>query len=161
VRQRARDLANTSEFALAQRQRKKEGGSLVRGTEESDRSASGAPAEIEVRAEQCFLAATAQNIKRLVRFLSQGPRHSSTRKDEKKTFRTHLFNPHGMFRQLSNRSNVLTLRMDRYPLSELTGASFCVPCMLAGQFEHLGGGLLNLASQTLIGFGTFLALKWI
>ena len=60
-----------------------------------------------------------------------------------------------MFRQLRNSSNVLTLRMDRYPLSELTGASFCVPRTLAGLFEQLGGGLLNLASQTLIGFGTF------
>jgi hypothetical protein len=50
---------------------KKEGGSLIRGTEESDRAAALAPAEIEVRAEAVFLAAVAQNIKRLARFLSQ------------------------------------------------------------------------------------------
>src|ERR1700724_1050972 len=49
ARQRARELANTPEFAQAQRQRK-EGGSLVRGTEEPDRPASLAPAETEVRA---------------------------------------------------------------------------------------------------------------
>lgn len=64
-----------------------------------------------------------------------------------------------MFRQLSNSSNVLTLRMERYPLSELTAASSCVPGMLAGQFEHLGGRLLNIASQTLIGFGTFFGFE--
>jgi hypothetical protein len=65
----------------------------------------------------------------------------------------------GIFRQLRNSSNVLTLGMDRYPLSELAGASFCLPRMLAGLFEHLGGGLLNLASQTPAGFGTFLAFE--
>jgi len=50
---------------------KKEGGSLVRGTEESDRIAAPASAATQVRAQQFFLAAVAQNIKRLVRFLSQ------------------------------------------------------------------------------------------
>jgi len=70
ARQRARELANTPEFAKAQRG-KKEGGSPVRGTQESDRIAPLAPAQTEVRAEQFFLAAVAQNIKRLVRFLSR------------------------------------------------------------------------------------------
>jgi hypothetical protein len=44
----------------------------VRGTQESDRIASPASAEITFVREQFFLAAAAQNIKRLVRFLSQG-----------------------------------------------------------------------------------------
>src|SRR6201988_2347355 len=48
ARQRARELANTPEFTKAQRQ--KEGGSLVRGTEESDRIAAFASAENQVRA---------------------------------------------------------------------------------------------------------------
>ncbi len=50
---------------------KKEGGSPVRGTQESDRAASLAPARLKFVREQFFLAAAAQNLKRLVRFLSQ------------------------------------------------------------------------------------------
>jgi len=49
ARQRARELANTPEFAHAQRATK-EGGSIIRGTQESARAASLAPAQIEVRA---------------------------------------------------------------------------------------------------------------
>jgi hypothetical protein len=79
ARQRARDLASTPEFAQAQRQRNKLEALF---------------AELK---NQFFLAAAAQNIKRLVRFLSQVPQpilpatvsfsprrkapfHSSTRK---------------------------------------------------------------------------------
>jgi len=54
ARQRARELANTPEFAYAQRQ-SKEGRSAVRGTQESDWSASGAPTQIEVRAGTVLL----------------------------------------------------------------------------------------------------------
>ena len=54
ARQRARELAKTPEFAKAQRQRK-EGGSPVRGTQESDRIASLAPAQTEVRAGAVLL----------------------------------------------------------------------------------------------------------
>jgi hypothetical protein len=57
----------------SQRQRKK-GGGAVCGTQESDRTPSHALAQDEVVREQSFLAAAAQNIKRLVRFLSQVPR---------------------------------------------------------------------------------------
>jgi hypothetical protein len=49
ARQRTRELVNPAEFAKAQRERKK-CGSPVRGTEESDRTASLAPAQTEVRA---------------------------------------------------------------------------------------------------------------
>jgi hypothetical protein len=48
ARQRARELANTPEFAKAQRQRKKV--EAVRGTQESDRTAPSTPATTEVRA---------------------------------------------------------------------------------------------------------------
>jgi len=44
--------------------------SAVRADQESHRPPSSAPAQVEVVREQFFLAATAQNIKRLVRFLS-------------------------------------------------------------------------------------------
>jgi hypothetical protein len=49
ARQRARELAHTPEFAQAQR-REKESGSVVRGTQASDRAAPPPPTEIEVRA---------------------------------------------------------------------------------------------------------------
>ena len=65
ARQRARELANTPEFA-AGTAAKKEGGSLVRGTQESDRTASLAPAEIEVRAGAVLPG-------------SGGPEHQATR----------------------------------------------------------------------------------
>src|SRR5262249_42873478 len=51
----------------------KESGSPVCRAEESDRPAPLASAEIEVCAEQFYLAATVQNLKRLVRFLSSQP----------------------------------------------------------------------------------------
>jgi len=72
MRRRANALANWSTPQSSPGTAgKKKGGSPVRGTQESDRIASLAPAQTEVRAEQFFLAAVAQNIKRLVRFLSQ------------------------------------------------------------------------------------------
>ena len=49
ARQRARELVNTPEFAKSTAP-KKEGGSLVRGTEESDRIAALASAETQIRA---------------------------------------------------------------------------------------------------------------
>jgi len=48
ARQRARELANTPEFAKAQRQRKKESGSTICGAQEPNRTASLAPAPLEV-----------------------------------------------------------------------------------------------------------------
>jgi len=71
ARRRATYLANTPAFANAQRARKKSGGP-VRGTQEPDRTAPPALTEDEVW-EQFFPTAAAQNIKRLVRFLSQAP----------------------------------------------------------------------------------------
>ena len=70
ARQRARELANTPEFAQAQRQRKK-----VKALFAELRSQIGLrrlrlPRLRFVR-EQFFLAAAAQNIKRPVRFLNQ------------------------------------------------------------------------------------------
>jgi len=70
ARQRARELANTPEFAKAQRQRKK-----VEALFAELKNQIG-PRRLRLRRmkfvrEQFFLAAAAQNIKRLVRFLTQ------------------------------------------------------------------------------------------
>jgi Transposase DDE domain len=72
ARQRARELANTPEFANAQRQRKK-----VEALFAELKNLIGLR-RLRLRClrfvrEQFFLAATAQNIKRLVRFLNQRP----------------------------------------------------------------------------------------
>ncbi len=72
ARQRARELAKTPEFAKAQRQRKK-----VEALFAELKNRIGLR-RLRLRglkfvAEQFFLAAAAQNIKRLVRFLSQAP----------------------------------------------------------------------------------------
>jgi hypothetical protein len=70
ARQRARELANTPEFAHAQRQRKK-----VEALFAELKNQIGLRRlrlrRLKFVREQFFLAATAQNIKRLVRFLSQ------------------------------------------------------------------------------------------
>jgi hypothetical protein len=70
VRQRARELANTPEFAKAQRQRKK-----VEALFAELKNQIGLRRlrlrRLKFVREQFFLAAVAQNIKRLVRFLSQ------------------------------------------------------------------------------------------
>jgi hypothetical protein len=72
VRQRARELANTPEFAKAQRQRKK-----VEALFAELKNQIGLRRlrlrRLKFVREQFFLAAAAQNIKRLVRFLSQAP----------------------------------------------------------------------------------------
>jgi DDE family transposase len=72
ARQRARELANTPEFAKAQRQRKK-----VEALFAELKNQIGLRRlrlrRLKFVQEQFFLAAAAQNIKRLVRFLSQGP----------------------------------------------------------------------------------------
>jgi len=72
VRQRARELANTPEFAKAQRQRKK-----VEALFAELKNQIGLRRlrlrRVKFVREQFFLAAAAQNIKRLVRFLSQVP----------------------------------------------------------------------------------------
>jgi IS4 transposase len=69
ARQRARELANTPEFAKAQRQRKK-----VEALFAELKNQIGLRRlrlrRIKFVREQFFLAAAAQNIKRLVRFLS-------------------------------------------------------------------------------------------
>src|SRR5262249_59489972 len=62
ARQRARELANTPEFAHAQRA-KKEGGSSVRRTQESDRAAPLAPAAVEVAIGTVLLPAAAPRSK--------------------------------------------------------------------------------------------------
>jgi transposase len=71
ARQRARELANTGEFAEAQRQRKK-----VEALFAELKNQVGLRRvrlrRLKFVREQFFLAAAAQNIKRLVRFLSQG-----------------------------------------------------------------------------------------
>ena len=71
ARQRARDLANTPGFANAQRQRKK-----VEALFAELKNQIGLRRlrlrRLKFVREQFFLAAAAQNIKRLVRFLSQG-----------------------------------------------------------------------------------------
>jgi hypothetical protein len=73
ARQHARDLANTPEFGKAQRQRKK-----VEALFAELKNQIGLRRlrlrRLKFAREQFFLAAVAQNIKRLVRFLSQGPR---------------------------------------------------------------------------------------
>jgi transposase len=73
ARQRARDLANTPSFANAQRERKK-----VEALFAELKNQIGLRRlrlrRLKFVREQFFLAAAAQNIKRLVRFLSQGPR---------------------------------------------------------------------------------------
>jgi hypothetical protein len=70
TRQRARELANTPEFAHAQRQRKK-----VEALFAELKNQIGLRRlrlrRLKFVREQFFLAAVAQNIKRLVRFLSQ------------------------------------------------------------------------------------------
>jgi len=70
ARQRARELANTPEFAHAQRQRKK-----VEALFAELKNQIGLRRlrlrRLKFVREQFFLAAVAQNIKRLVRFLSQ------------------------------------------------------------------------------------------
>ena len=72
ARQRARELVNTPEFANAQRQRKK-----VEALFAELKNQIGLRRlrlrRIKFIREQFFLAAAAQNIKRLVRFLSQAP----------------------------------------------------------------------------------------
>jgi hypothetical protein len=72
ARQRARDLVNTPAFLNAQRQRKK-----VEALFAELKNQIGVRRlrlrRLRFVREQFFLAATAQNIKRLVRFLSQGP----------------------------------------------------------------------------------------
>jgi len=72
ARQRARDLANTPSFANAQRERKK-----VEALFAELKNQIGLRRlrlrRLKFVREQFFLAAAAQNIKRLVRFLSQGP----------------------------------------------------------------------------------------
>ena len=72
ARQRARDLCTTPEFERAQRQRKR-----VEVLFAEPKGRIGRPHRLRLRRlkfaqEQFFLAATAQNIKRLIRFLS-GP----------------------------------------------------------------------------------------
>src|SRR5213593_4368564 len=73
ARQRARDLANTPGFANAQRERKK-----VEALFAELKNQIGLRRlrlrRLKFVREQFFLAAAAQNIKRLVRFLSQVPR---------------------------------------------------------------------------------------
>ena len=73
ARQRARELANTPEFAKAQRQRKK-----VEALFAELKNQIGLRRlrlrRLKFVREQFFLAATAQNLKRLVRFLSQSTR---------------------------------------------------------------------------------------
>ena len=73
ARQRARELANTPEFAKAQRQRKK-----VEALFAELKNQIGLRRlrlrRLKFVREQFFLAATAQNLKRLVRFLSQPTR---------------------------------------------------------------------------------------
>ena len=73
ARQRARELAGTPEFAHAQRQRKK-----VEALFAELKNQIGLRRlrlrRLKFVREQFFLAAAAQNIKRLVRFLAQGPR---------------------------------------------------------------------------------------
>jgi Transposase DDE domain len=72
ARQRARDLANTPGFASAQRKRKK-----VEALFAELKNQIGLRRlrlrRLKFVREQFFMAAAAQNIKRLVRFLSQGP----------------------------------------------------------------------------------------
>jgi len=71
ARQRARELVSTSEFAKAQRERKKVEALFA---ELKNQIGLRRLRRLKFVREQFFLAATAQNIKRLVRFLSQGQR---------------------------------------------------------------------------------------
>jgi hypothetical protein len=73
ARQRARELANTPEFAHAQRQRKKVG-ALFAELKNQIGLRRLRLRRLKFVREQFFLAAVAQNIKRLVRFLSQPTR---------------------------------------------------------------------------------------
>jgi len=73
ARQRARELAQTPAFASAQRQRKKVEALFAELKNQIGLRRLRLRRMKFVR-EQFFLAAAAQNIKRLVRFLSQGPR---------------------------------------------------------------------------------------
>ena len=70
ARQRARELVNTPEFAKAQRQRKKVE-ALFAGLKNQIGLRRLRLRRLKFVREQFFLAAVAQNIKRLVRFLSQ------------------------------------------------------------------------------------------
>jgi hypothetical protein len=72
ARQRARELANTPEFAHAQRQRKKVD-ALFAELENQIGLRRLRLRRLKFVREQFFLAAAAQNIKRLVRFLSPAP----------------------------------------------------------------------------------------
>jgi hypothetical protein len=72
ARQRARELANTPEFARAQRQRKKVEALFAELKKQIGLRRLRLRRMKFVR-EQFFLAAAAQNIKRLVRFLSKAP----------------------------------------------------------------------------------------
>ena len=72
ARQRARQLVNTPEFATAQRQRKKVEALFAELKNQIGLRRLRLRRMKFVR-EQFFLAAAAQNIKRLVRFLSQAP----------------------------------------------------------------------------------------
>ena len=116
ARQRARELANTPEFANAQRQRKKVEALFAELKNQIGLRRLRLRRMKFVR-EQFFLAAAAQNIKRLVRFLSQAPTvnpardhlvelpaeesaQRNTPKDEKNTFPTHFFNTHACSQQL-------------------------------------------------------------
>src|SRR2546425_9904038 len=73
ARQRARELAQTPAFASAQRQRKKVEALFAELKNQIGLRRLRLRRMKFVR-EQFFLAAAAQNIKRLVRFLSQGPK---------------------------------------------------------------------------------------
>jgi hypothetical protein len=72
ARQRARELAKTPEFAGAQRQRKKVEALFAEQNQIGLRRLR--LRRLKFVREQFFLAATAQNLKRLVRFLSQPKR---------------------------------------------------------------------------------------
>jgi hypothetical protein len=74
ARQRARELVNTPEFAKAQRERKKKVEALFAELKNQIGLRRLRLRGLKFVREQFFLAATAQNIKRLVRFLSQTPR---------------------------------------------------------------------------------------
>jgi hypothetical protein len=73
ARQRARELVNTPEFAKAQRERKKVEALFAELKNQIGLRRLRLRGLKFVR-EQFFMAATAQNIKRLVRFLNQTPR---------------------------------------------------------------------------------------
>jgi hypothetical protein len=72
ARQRARESAKTPEFAGAQRQRKKVEALFAEQNQIGLRRLR--LRRLKFVREQFFLAATAQNLKRLVRFLSQPKR---------------------------------------------------------------------------------------